>query len=146
MNRSRATTTPRWSSRVRGSQPWRRWLDRLSSSHRRRTGPLVGTDLGQPRRRSAGWQRAATPLVVLGLAAALILTTLRTDIMRMQYDLAEAGEQELELLDLQRRLTVKHRQLLAPSRLKILARERGFTRPGRVIVLADETSRAGGRW
>ncbi len=138
MSRSRRGTTSKWSSRVRGSQSWRRWLHRLTARRGRRTGHLVGTDLRAPRGRSRAWQRLATALIVLGLGSALILTSLRTDIVRMQYDLAEAGKQERKLLDLQSRLTVKHRQLLAPGRLKAIAREYGFVRPGRVIELAED--------
>lgn len=111
---------------------WSRLFER-SRSGRGRGGALVGTDFAARYRDSQRLQRLATPLVVLGLLAALGLTALRNDIVRMEYGLAEAGKQEQELLDRQRRLTVDHRQLLAPARLYEIARERGFVRPARVI-------------
>lgn len=105
----------------------------------RRTGrqtPLMNTDF-KVRARHLQWQRLAAPLIALGLAAGLTLTSLRTDIVRMQYALATAGAQEQELLDQQRRLTVAHRNLLDPSRLGRIAKQRGFARPERVIDLRD---------
>lgn len=109
---------------------------RRSSADRRRRGALINTDFAERRINSERWQRIATPLVVLGLLAALGLTSLRNDIVRMEYGLAESGKQEQRLLDRQRSLTVAHRKLLAPARLYQIARERGFVRPGRVVELA----------
>jgi hypothetical protein len=123
---------------VRGSQSWRRWLHRLTTQQGRRSGHLVGTDLRSPRNGSRRRPLAITPLIVLALGALLTLTALRNDIMRMQYELTESGRQERKLLDLQSLLTVRHRQLMAPGRLKAIARERGFVRPDRVIELTED--------
>ena len=134
MSPARRTAKKSWSARVLTGQ----W-GRSSRARTRRTGrqtPLMNTDF-KVRARRLQWRRLAAPLIALGLAAGLTLTTLRTDIVRMQYALATAGTQEQELLDQQRRLTVAHRNLLDPSRLGRIAKQRGFGRPERVIDLSD---------
>lgn len=141
-NRSRRATTSTWSSRVRGGQWWRRLLHRVSARGRAHAENLVGTDFAARRRRTQRWQRLATPFVVLGLVAALVITALRNDIVRMEYGLAESGRQEQELLDQQRRLTVERRSLLAPGRLYEIARKRGFVRPARVVEIDGDEQRA----
>jgi len=119
------------------------WSRLVGRSMRRpaatRNPELMNVDFKQ-RVPSLNWQRLATPLIVVGLAAGLILTTLRTDIVRMEYDLAATGAEEQALLDQQRRLIAEHRNLLDPGRLRQIARDRGFVRPARVIEIEDEST------
>ena len=95
---------------------WSRLVDRLLGSSRRSPAAtskhnLMNVDFKR-RVPTLDWQRLATPLIVVGLAAGLILTTLRTDIVRMEYELAATGAEEQDLLDQQRRLIAEHRNLL----------------------------------
>ena len=134
MSRSRKTAKKTWLARSLAGQ-WKR-SSRTGNGRKRRKPSLMNTDF-KARDRSIPWQRFATPMVALGLAAGLMLTTLRTDIVRMEYELAAAGKEEQRLLGQQRRLTVEHRSLLDPNRLGRIAKQRGFVRPERVIEFQD---------
>ena len=124
-------------TRSRSSQ-WRgnsnRWFQQRPRGKRRKSAlpSLTSIDF-KARVKSEQWQRLATPMIVLGLALGLGLTMLRTEIVRMKYDLATAGSQETQLLDQQRRLTVEQRKLLDPGRLGRIAKQRGFVRPSQVL-------------
>jgi hypothetical protein len=69
------------------------------------------------------------------LLAALALASLRLEIFRLRYALAEAVEVEQDLLQRRRELVVEVARLRDPRRLRRIARERGFGLPERVIQL-----------
>jgi hypothetical protein len=97
---------------------------------------LVGRDLAEaPRRRVRGRARLRLPIAVGAVVAALLLVTLRVEILRLRYALAEVASQEEELLARSRQVTVRVRELRDPARLRALAAERGFGRPERVVSL-----------
>ena len=68
--------------------------------------------------------------------AALLLVTLRVEILRLRYALADVASQEEELLERSRQTTVRVRELRDPARLGRLAAERGFVRPERLLSVA----------
>jgi hypothetical protein len=97
---------------------------------------LVGRDLAEaPRRRVRSRARLRLPIAVGAVVAALLLVTLRVEILRLRYALAEVAGQEEELLARSRQVTVRVRELRDPARLRTLAAERGFGRPERVLSL-----------
>lgn len=69
------------------------------------------------------------------MLAALALASLRIDIMRMGYDLADAIAVEKALLEERRTLTAEVRALRDPRRLAQIARKRGLSRAENVIDL-----------
>lgn len=84
------------------------------------------------------------PIFLVGaLAAGLGLASLRIDILRLRYALAALVRVEKTLLEEQRELQAHVRALRDPSRLAALARERGFSRPDRVIELSPMDAGAG---
>ena len=96
---------------------------------------FVGRDLA---RLCSRGRRASHPWLIIALgtlAAALILASLRVSILRLRYDLSAALSEETHLLEQQRAVTVKLRELRDPSRLRELAKELGLGRPERVIQL-----------
>ena len=96
---------------------------------------LVGRDFGASVAGMPAYHRVAVAAFAGLLAAALGLSTLRTQIIDLRYRLAEAVHEERLLLERQRQLTVEVQRLRDPMRLRALARERGFIRPERVIHL-----------
>jgi len=73
---------------------------------------------------------------VLGMVlSGLLLVSLRVEITHLRYSLAEAGAQEQQLLERQRLMTVRVRELRDPGRLRTLAQESGFVRPRSVLTL-----------
>jgi cell division protein FtsL len=93
---------------------------------------LVGRDLADRPRRARRRSGLRLPLALGAIAAALLLVTLRVEILRMRYALAEVASQEEELRESARRATVEVMQLRDPARLRRLAEERGFKRPERM--------------
>ena len=71
------------------------------------------------------------------MLAALSLASMRIDIMRMGYDLADAIAVEKTLLEKRRALTAEVRALRDPRRLHEIARRRGLVRAERVIDLRE---------
>jgi hypothetical protein len=96
---------------------------------------LVGRDLAERPRRTRRRSGLRLPLVLGAIAAALLLVTLRVEILRLRYALAEVASQEAELRERSRRATVEVMQLRDPARLRRLAGERGFRRPERVVTV-----------
>jgi hypothetical protein len=94
---------------------------------------LVGRDLAEPPRRVRSRARLRLPVLVGAVVAALLLVTLRVEILRLRYALAEVASQEQDLLERSRQATVRMRELRDPARLRKLAAERGFGRPERVV-------------
>jgi len=84
---------------------------------------------------AAGRSRLTLPLVAGLVLAALFLTALRVDILRMRYAKAEALEREAILRRERSELVVAVRRLRHPGRLARLAEERGFVRPRSVARL-----------
>ncbi len=95
----------------------------------------IGLDFaerGDPRRTGT-----LVPLLILALVAALGVAALRIDLIRTRYALAAANEAEQALMEEQRALIARRRQLRDPTALAVEARERGFLPPGRVFSLPD---------
>ncbi|MBK7950387.1 MAG: hypothetical protein IPK00_16950 [Deltaproteobacteria bacterium] len=99
--------------------------------HRRveRAGPGRAAGDGAPAR--AGARRRARGH--LGVAA------LRIDLLRTRYAVSTVMERENELIEEQRQLIVRRRQLRDPVALAVKARERGFRPPAHVVSLPDPT-------
>jgi hypothetical protein len=76
------------------------------------------------------------PAVLGFVLAGLLLASLRVELIYLRYSLAEAAGQEQQLLERQRLMTVRVRELRDPARLRTLAVESGFVRPRRVLTLA----------
>jgi len=96
---------------------------------------LVGQDLSERPRRVRRRSGMRLPLALGAIAAALLLVTLRVEILRLRYALAEVASQEEQLRESSRRATVRVRELRDPARLRKLAAERGFKRPERVLSI-----------
>lgn len=108
-----------------------------------RHGALVGRDMKRARAGETGrspWS-FLLPLLVGGLAAALLLVALRNSILALRYDLDVALARELELRRHERAAIVRLRELRDPTRLQALALERGFVRPETVIELGNGVTR-----
>jgi hypothetical protein len=97
---------------------------------------LIGIDVrGEPSRVRA---RALIPLVGIALLAALSLASLRIDLLRIRYAVAEANDREQVLQAEQRALTANMRSLRDPVTLTRRADELGFVRPERLIDLPGD--------
>lgn len=97
---------------------------------------LVGKDLAERPRRARRRSGLRLPFALGAIAAALLLVTLRVEILRLRYALADVASQEEELLERSRQATVRVRELRDPARLGRLAAERGFVRPERLLSVA----------
>jgi hypothetical protein len=94
---------------------------------------LIGIDLARgPSRVRAG---ALIPLMAVALLAALTLASLRIDLLRIRYAVAENIDREQVLQAEQRSLTAEMRKLRDPVALTRRADELGFVRPERMIDL-----------
>lgn len=112
-------------------------------------GHLVGRDFARARARLRGAplraRRWLPALIVGALIGGLALASLRIENLRLRYALAESIRVEKNLLEESRVLTARVRTLRDPVRLARLARERGFTRPTRVVELSELHVAAGAR-
>lgn len=106
---------------------------------------LVGRDLARVRPARQRSRRPWIALLIGALLGGMGLATLRIDILRMRYALAESVETEQQLLESQRVWTARKETLRDPSRLAELAAERGFARPDRLIDLRPVRLAAGPR-
>lgn len=97
---------------------------------------LVGHDLAEPPRRARARARVRLPIAIGLILGALLLVTLRVEILRLRYAAADVAAEEEALLEQIRRTTVRVRELRDPARLRRLAAERGFVRPERVRTLS----------
>jgi hypothetical protein len=77
------------------------------------------------------------PLLLIALIAALGVVSLRIDLIRVRYAMADALDQENSLIAEQRRLIVRRRQLRDPVELAVRARTLGFRPPSRVISVPE---------
>ncbi len=105
-------------------------------------GDLVGVDVATPRPRAAA--RSFLLPLVIGLLAALMLASLRIDLLRGRYALAAAIEQEQALQSEKRVLTARMRELRDPAMLARRAEALGFVRPDELIDLPARGARAEG--
>jgi len=100
-----------------------------------------------PSRGRAGSPAAQGPLLALGataLAVALAFSALRSEIVELRYRAADVLAEERALAETRRALAVEVSELRDPQRLARIARERGFVRPRRLILL-DAEGRGAGR-
>jgi hypothetical protein len=81
--------------------------------------------------------RRLLPLLVLALVAALGVSALRIDLIRVRYAMASVLAEEKALIEEQRALIVKRRQLRDPVELATQARARGFRPLSTVLSLSD---------
>lgn len=95
----------------------------------------VGLDVSTEPVRPA--PRGLYPLILLAVVAALGVAALRIDLLRTRYAVSAGMERENELLEEQRQLIVRRRQLRDPVELAAQARERGFKPPAHVLSLPD---------
>jgi hypothetical protein len=98
---------------------------------------LVGRDFSAFERRRL--PRVLLPALIALFIGAFGLVALRTEILKLRYELAHQLEHESALGAQQRDLTVRIRQLRAPRQLAQRAAALGFERPGRVIDLPGRT-------
>ena len=84
------------------------------------------------------------PAAVAVLIAAFALTSLRTEVLKLKYELTHLLESEQQLRASQGELTVQMRKLREPRQLAQRAADLGFERPQRVIdlPLSGDTSEA----
>lgn len=100
---------------------------------RSRRSSLIGIDVGHAQTRlSAG---RLLPVLALALLVALAVASLRIEMIRLRYALAEASLEEKRLLEEQRSLTAEELRLRDPVHLAGRAHELGFARPERLIDL-----------
>lgn len=101
----------------------------------------IGRDLPRPVPASGAGARSWLPLLLAAVViAALGLSALRSDRIRLRYDLAQALAQERELLERERLLIVEVRKLRSPARLASFARTLGLSPPQRVVELSAQTA------
>jgi hypothetical protein len=96
---------------------------------------LVGRDFSAFERQRS--PRALLPALAALFVAAFALVALRTEVLKLRYELAQQLERESTLDARQRDLTVRMRRLREPRALAERAAELGFGRPERVIDLPD---------
>ncbi|MBW2361452.1 MAG: hypothetical protein JRG84_11155 [Deltaproteobacteria bacterium] len=123
------------------SRAWSQKRARLFDEADAGTKNLVGRDMKRTRRRRRGGRVAWLSVFVGVLAAALFLVALRNSILRVRYDLDTARQREIALMERKANATVRLRELRDPTRLKALAKERGFVRPQKVIDLGMGAAR-----
>lgn len=107
------------------------------------TTQLIGRDFARqpaPAARARGW---LAPLLIGAVAAALLLVSLRVEILRLRYAVMDAVAEESRLQRQQSALTVEVRRLRDPKRLAAIAAENGFARPERVVPLVVSSKRPG---
>jgi hypothetical protein len=96
---------------------------------------LVGRDLSHSRTVRRGFERALPALIAGALLAALALTALRVDLIRVRYGLGQAMREEQALREQDRALRARVGALRDPTRLARLAPRYGLARPARVLEL-----------
>jgi hypothetical protein len=97
----------------------------------------IGIDVSSaPVRRTP---RGLYPLFAVALLVALGVAAVRIDLLRTRYAVSAAMERENALIEEQRQLIVRRRQLRDPVELAVQARARGFRPPTHVVSLPDPT-------
>lgn len=128
---ARATPTGRKRSKSAGTRK-----NRKPAASRVRELGLIGVDVAHQRSRVRA--RTLIPLMGVALVAALALASLRIDLLRIRYAVAEANDREQVLQAEQRALTAEMRTLRDPVTLTRRADELGFVRPERMIDLPGD--------
>lgn len=116
-------------------QGWVQGIRRMSAPRRSVAEPIDFTGIDFTSRaqiRKPSQHRLVLALFVV-FGAALALLTLRVEIIRLRYDLANAIRHEQALLASQREQIVAVRKLRDPARLRRLAEERGLASPEQII-------------
>ncbi len=101
---------------------------------------LIGRDLAPFAPRISA--RRVLPVLLAVLLVALGVAALRIDLLRVRYALGDATLLENQLLEEERNLTARRRQLRDPVHLAREAAKRGFVRPENLIDLPPATARA----
>jgi hypothetical protein len=105
------------------------------------SGDLVGRDFARVRLSATGTRaRPLRVLLVTAFACAFAIAALRIDILRVRYALGEAVSEEKALVLELRSRSAELESLRDPSRLAELAREQGFRRPDRLLVVAPQAA------
>ncbi len=95
----------------------------------------IGIDVSNEPVRPA--PRGLYPLFAVAVVVGLGVAAVRIDLLRTRYAVAAAMERENELIEEQRQLIVRRRQLRDPVELAMKARERGFRPPAHVVTIPD---------
>lgn len=123
------------------ASPWMEWVRGLSperdTSEPSESGGWIGVDVSGER--ADHGVRVLLPLLIIALVAALGIAALRIDLIRTRYAVAAHSERAKELIETQRALIVRRRELRDPVELAKVARERGFRAPAHVLVVPDPT-------
>jgi hypothetical protein len=124
------------------SRSWGARRRELFGSASREAAPApVGRDFAEKRRPRLFPRLPYLPILVGAVLAGLVLTSLRTAIVRTRYALGDAIEKEQVLLERERSAAVEVRQRRDPRRLREAALAQGFGRPERVIALPSPERR-----
>lgn len=97
----------------------------------------IGVDVSTTRSRPL--PAALIPLLVIALGVALAIAALRIDLIRARYAMSAVLAEEEALLEEQRELVVRRRQLRDPVALAMKARERGFIPPAQMLSIPEPT-------
>ena len=119
-------------------------MSRSSTALRSQRFDWIGRDFSRSHTTAATRRRRVAPLVAGALLAALALAAVRTEVIRLRYDLADAVAEEKALLEQQRALTFEVRALRNPVRLTQLAERMGLAQPARVLEIPDQATYARG--
>lgn len=122
-----------------------KWIERARSFNSS-ISKIIGGDSGRwaafgfsgkndPRRANA-----LVPLLIVGLVTALGVAALRIDLIRTRYAVAASMEAEKSLIEEQRTLIARKRQLRDPTILAVEARKRGFRPPTHIFSIPDPTA------
>ena len=121
-----------WIERARGQiengRPW----EQFAANARKRV-DYASAEHGSQR------ARRLLPLLALALIAALGISALRIDLIRTRYAMASVMAEEQLLIEEQRNLIVRRRQLRDPVELAVQARARGFQPLSVVLSLPEPT-------
>jgi hypothetical protein len=96
---------------------------------------LVGRDLASPLLRVRNVKGLLPVALAVAVGAALLIATLRIEILRTRYRLAQVATEGERLRDERDQALIEARRLRDPERLARLARQLGFGNPRRVIDL-----------
>jgi hypothetical protein len=121
-----------WSSRVAG---WLAPREPRRPARPRASADLVGRDFSGRRAGRPALARALPALLAGLLVAALALSALRVELIRLRYGLGQAMHEEKALLEESRALRARVGSLRDPQYLARLAPRFGLARPARVIEL-----------